>query len=134
MNDNLTQSMEDYLEAISILEEKNRVARVKEIATLLNVKMPSVTVALKLLKDKELITYEKNSFITLTSKGQDVANTTRQKHEILNNFFSSFLNIDNEGEKIACHLEHLIDLNTANKFQKIVNYFSKNNITSIDQL
>ena len=134
MKKKLTQSMEDYLEAILILEEKNRVARVKDIAAHLDVKMPSVTVALKLLRDKNLIAYEKNSFIALTNEGLEVAKTTRKKHEILTNFFSTFLNITKEAEEIACQFEHIIDLNTANKFEKLISYFKHHNINSIDEI
>ena len=50
--DELSSSIEDYLEAIGNLEKKHRVARVKDIADNLNVQMPSVTGALKVLKGK----------------------------------------------------------------------------------
>ena len=43
MKKDLTQSLEDYLEAIYFLEKKSRVARVKDIAARLSVQMPSVT-------------------------------------------------------------------------------------------
>ena len=58
---NLTPSLEDYLEAILRLERKNRVARVKDIAVLLNVQMPSVTGALKNRRARERVNSEKNS-------------------------------------------------------------------------
>ena len=57
----LSTSLEDYLEAIIRLEKANRVARVKDIAGALNVQMPSVTGALKTLRDKGYVDYERNS-------------------------------------------------------------------------
>ncbi len=53
--------MEDYLETILLLERANKVARVKEIAERMSVQMPSVTAALKALKTRGLVEYEKNS-------------------------------------------------------------------------
>ena len=69
----LTPSLEDYLEAILNLESQYRVARVKDIAKTLEVQMPSVTGAVKNLKEKGLVNYEKNSFISLTDKGMEIA-------------------------------------------------------------
>lgn len=122
MKSNLSESMEDYLEAIFILQEKNRVARVKEIAEIIGVKMPSVTVALKFLKEKGLIEYEKNSYITLTEEGIKIAQTTLEKHNILTDFFSKVLNLEKQSEQIACHLEHVIDISAAKKIEKLTNH------------
>ena len=72
----LSASIEDYLEAIGHLEKQNRVARVKDIAERLNVQMPSVTGALKVLRGKGLVNYERNSYITLTEDGLKVADST----------------------------------------------------------
>lgn len=126
MKSNLSESMEDYLEAIFILQEKNRVARVKEIAEIIGVKMPSVTVALKFLKEKGLIEYEKNSYITLTAEGTKIAQTTRDKHNILTEFFDKVLNLKEASEKVACHLEHVIDIETAKKIEKLTKHLIEN--------
>jgi len=52
---NLTSNMEDYLEAIMTLQEEQKVARVRDIARQLNVKMPSVTRAVRNLAEKGLV-------------------------------------------------------------------------------
>lgn len=110
----LTQSLEDYLEAIYNLESKKRVARVKEIAETLNVKMPSVSGALKNLKNKGLIDYEKNSYITLTETGEKIARTIDRKHQILDDFLRGILKLnEEEAAEKACQIEHIIDLKTA---------------------
>ncbi len=116
----LTPSLEDYLETILILETENRVARVKEIAENLNVRMPSVTSALRNLRDRGLIAHEKNSFITLTKEGKEIAQEVHKKHHILLTFFSEVMDLPKEqAEEVACAIEHIIDEGVADKFKKL---------------
>ena len=122
----LTPSLEDYLEAILQLEEKNRVARVKDIAEKLSVQMPSVTGALKNLKGKGLIDYEKNSFINLTEQGKEIAETILKKHHILVSFLEKGLLIEpGKAEEEACKIEHSIDLDTARRIKNISDYLTE---------
>ncbi|OQY35243.1 MAG: hypothetical protein B6241_01730 [Spirochaetaceae bacterium 4572_59] len=122
-NIKLTPSLEDYLEAILLLEEKNRVARVKDIAEKLSVQMPSVTGALKNLKSKGMIEYEKNSFINLTPKGSEIAHSILGKHEILVKFLKRGLSLPPElAQKEACMIEHSISQETAQRIKNLTNY------------
>ncbi|MCK4542763.1 MAG: metal-dependent transcriptional regulator [Spirochaetales bacterium] len=106
----LTTSLEDYLEAILLLERKNRVARVKDIACLLQVQMPSVTGALRSLRDKELVNYKKNSFISLTDKGMEIAKDILTRHSIIRKFLERILLLPaGIADEQACKIEHLID-------------------------
>jgi DtxR family Mn-dependent transcriptional regulator len=125
----LTASMEDYLEAILLLEKKHRVARVKDIAERLSVRMPSVTGALKSLKSRSLIEYEKNSFINLTPKGMKLAKSVLQRHEILVEFFSLGLGLEGESaEAQACRMEHAIDQETAGRFRNLTRWIQSVNM------
>ncbi len=118
----LSPSLEDYLEAILILETENRVARVKDIAEHLDVRMSSVTSALKNLRDRNLIAHEKNSFITLTDDGKQIAEEVHAKHHILYTFFSDVMDLPAEKcEQVACSIEHIIDMRVAEKLQKLTN-------------
>ncbi|MDC7239814.1 MAG: metal-dependent transcriptional regulator [Spirochaetales bacterium] len=123
---NLTPSLEDYLEAILQLEEKNRVARVKDIAERLSVQMPSVTGALKNLKSKGLIEYEKNSFINLTPQGKELAEAVLSKHKILLSFLenSLFLGAEKAADE-ACRIEHSIDKETARRVDNLNSFLTK---------
>ena len=113
----LTPSLEDYLEAIYQLEKKNRVARVKDIADLLSVQMPSVTGAVKNLKAKKLVNYEKNSFISLTEKGLSIAKSVQRRHSVLQSFLEEVLLLSPEAARDqACKMEHSIDPETAQRF------------------
>ncbi len=116
----LTSSLEDYLETILKLEKKNRVARVKDIASELGVQMPSVSGALKNLKSKGMIEYEKNSYISLTEIGMKRAVRIYKKHQLLVSFLKNTLLLDEaEATEIGCKIEHVIDIETALKLANI---------------
>ncbi|MCP5515394.1 MAG: metal-dependent transcriptional regulator [Spirochaetales bacterium] len=122
----LSTSLEDYLEAILFLESKYRVARVKDIAAQLKVQMSSVTSALKNLKERDLVNYEKNSFISLTDKGKKIAATVRKKHDIIRNFLQSVLMLSKtESDSAACEIEHAISIDTALRLKNCSEYFSR---------
>ena len=113
----LSPSLEDYLEAILILETKNRVARVRDIAAHLDVQMPSVTGAVKNLREKGLVNYEKNSFISLTDEGKQTAEEIFNKHSVLVEFLEKVLLLPHEKAVVqACNIEHVIDSETAARF------------------
>jgi len=122
----LTPSLEDYLETILQLENKNRVARVKDIAASLNVQMPSVSGALKSLKAKGMIDYEKNSYINLTDEGMAIAVKVYKKHKLLVSFFKNVLLLDDEkATEIGCKVEHVIDIDTVLKLENIEKYLQE---------
>lgn len=122
---NLSTSLENYLEAILVLERRNRVARVKDIAEYLNVQMPSVTGAVKNLREKGLINYEKNSFISLTPEGMQIARSIERRHSVLQCFLENVLLVDSEqASDIACKMEHALDTETAEKLCNSIKYFT----------
>lgn len=119
----LSPSLEDYLEAILKLEKKYRVARVKDIAEALGVQMPSVTGALKNLREKGLVNYEKNSFISLTESGYKAAETITSRHHILDDFLQEVLLISPEkASEEACGIEHVISSDTAARIEQLTAY------------
>ncbi|WP_321991433.1 metal-dependent transcriptional regulator [Marispirochaeta aestuarii] len=123
MVEKLTQSLEDYLEAILFLEKKNRVARVKDIAEALKVQMPSVTGAVRILKEKGLVDYEKNSYITLTNSGAKIARSIYNKHQIVQRFLSEVLMVkEDEAESIACQIEHAMPGSIAARLESFTDF------------
>ena len=126
MKTTLTQSLEDYLEAIYSLEQKHRVARVKEIAATLNVQMPSVTGAVRNLKERGLVEYEKNSFITLSDEGLRVARSIYNKHQIVLRFLQELLLVEEEeAEEIACQIEHALPGKIAARLERFTDTILK---------
>jgi len=95
------------MEAIFHIEDKKHAARAKDIADRLEVSSASVTGALRLLAEKELINYAPYDIITLTAKGKKVAQDVVHRHEMLRNFFVKILGVDEtEAETAACKMEH----------------------------
>ncbi len=114
---NITPTMEDYLEAIYNLAKEKRVVRVRDIAKRLGVKMPSVTNMLKTLSKKGMIDYEKYEYLELTGKGSDVGQEIDRRHQIFRNFLNNILKIDyNQADEDACKMEHAVSPATLEAF------------------
>jgi len=119
----LSASLEDYLKTIKILCDEKGFARVKDISIMVNVEMPSVTSALKSLKEKGLILYEKYGYIKLTPGGKKVSERIYNCHEKIKDFLEKILNIDSKtAEEEACKVEHVIKPHTFNRIASFLNF------------
>ena len=108
--EDLTESLQGYLEAILALESAHHVARAKDIAERLGVQRGSVTGALKSLEEKGLIHYRPYSYITLTEEGRRLAEEVARRHRVLCEFLRGVLQVDEQtAEETACRLEHAVD-------------------------
>lgn len=117
------------MEAILDLETRNRVARVKEIADILNVQMSSVTAALKNLKDRGMVNYEKNSYISLSEKGKKIASNIKRKHDIIKDFLTTILTMEEEeADRAACEIEHSISIEAAYRLKNCSGFINKQKI------
>ena len=102
------ESAENYLETIYILSKKLPVVRSVDIATELNFKKPSVSVAMKHLREKELIVVSDAGFITLTDEGLAQAEAIYERHTILTKMFVN-LGVPAEiAAEDACQIEHIL--------------------------
>lgn len=107
MTQQLSASLEDYIEAIYHIIEEKQVARAKNIADELGVTRASVTEALRALSSKGMINYAPYEVITLTNKGKKTAEDVIFRHNTLKNFFMDILAIDEKiAEDGACKVEH----------------------------
>lgn len=121
--DELTESMENYLETILTLEETHKVARAKEIAERLEIKRGSVTGGLKTLAEKGLINYEPYSYITLTPQGKRIARDVARRHTVLKDFLADILRIDPQAaDENACRMEHAIDSTVLERLIRFIEY------------
>ena len=68
MGQDLTASLEDYIETIFVISKTQPVVRVKDISAKLNVSMPSVNSAIKVLAKNGLVNFEKYGYIQLTPR------------------------------------------------------------------
>lgn len=107
----LSRSAEDYLEAIGHLCREHGRAQVSDVASMLNVKKPSVTAAVHQLAAEGLITYRRYAPIELTEKGRQYADLVIRAHGILHRFLVEAAGMEPErADEVACHMEHLLSM------------------------
>jgi len=81
------------------------------------------TIALKKLEEKGLINYEPYSFVTLTEKGNKIAEEITRRHNVLKNLLFNLLRIDEEtAELTACRMEHAIDKKSLERLLSFFNF------------
>lgn len=102
------ESAENYLETILMIKNKKGAVRSIDIANELEFSKPSVSVAMKNLRENGYIDVDTNGYITLLESGQEIAEKMYERHTTLSNWLIS-LGVD---EKIAvedaCKIEHII--------------------------
>ena len=103
----LSESMEDYLEAIYQIDCRKQVVRVCDVARELGVTMPSVNGALKVLESNGFINHGKYEYITLTGEGMIQASKIARRHLTIRLFLETVLGVDHAtAEQEACRIEH----------------------------
>lgn len=108
----LGESAEDYLEAMLMLKEKNGYVRSIDVASLLNVTKPSVSNAVKRLREQGYIETDHSNFITLTESGDKIARSVYERHKSITDFFVS-IGVDRAvAAADACRLEHILSEET----------------------
>ncbi len=115
------ESAENYLETILILSRKLPVVRSVDIANELGFKKSSISIAMKNLREKELITVSDAGFINLTEAGREIADMIYERHEFLTSWLTN-LGVDPEvAAEDACKMEHVV---SKESFQAIKNFVS----------
>jgi len=122
----LTQSLEDYLEMVHMLRMAHGIARVKDIAAALSVKMPSVAKAILELKKLGLVTQEPYSGVELTEAGEKAAADVLNRHILLKGFLIRLGVSEAIADKDACCMEHILSAET---LSKIEDFMKPSNIT-----
>lgn len=123
LTNSLTASLEDYLEAIFQIIEEKQAVKPKDIARRLNVGNSSVTGGLQALAKKNLINYAPYEVITLTPSGKTAAKDIIRRHEVLSDFFTKVLAVDEvEADKAACQMEHSITREILERFVEFVEF------------
>ena len=113
----MTQSLEDYLEAIYMQIDSGREAQVRDIAAMLSVKMPSVVRATHELKKLGLVTQEPYANIELTAKGRRLAKHVLSRHTLLRSFLVKLGVSRRTANKDACLMEHILSAETLDRIR-----------------
>ena len=104
----IQRSAEDYLETMLILQEEHGYIRSIDIAKHLGITKPSVSYAVKRLKESGYINMEPNGPITFAEPGLEIAKRIYERHKTLTSFLE-LLGVEAEqAEKDACEIEHVI--------------------------
>lgn len=100
------ESLEDYLETILLLQKRMGHVRSIDIATEMNFSKPSVSVAMKNLREKGYISMADTGHITLTEAGMQRATNVLERHTILSNWLISIGVSEEIAKQDACKVEH----------------------------
>ena len=120
----IRESAEDYLEAILILSKKGGGVRSVDIATMLGVSKPSVSHAMKLLREDGYIAMDRYGTVTLLEKGAEIANRIYERHMVLTKMLEG-IGVSNEVARAdACKMEHDI---SNESFEKIKEHLKAKN-------
>ncbi|MCI7262177.1 MAG: metal-dependent transcriptional regulator [Clostridium sp.] len=119
------ESAEDYLETILILSERLPVVRSIDIAVELGYSKPSVSIAMKNLREKGYITVSPAGFITLTEPGLAIASSIYERHTVLSNWLISLGVPEETAIADACNMEHQISEDSFNAMKQFIETHQK---------
>ncbi len=112
------ESVEDYLETILRLSQTLPVVRSIDIVHDTGYTKPSVSVAMKNLRQKEYIVMDSDGYITLTDAGREIAEATFERHQVITRLLVE-LGVDAEvAAEDACKVEHVISEETFTALKK----------------
>ncbi len=106
------KSAEDYLEMILRLTEEKGYARSVDIAQGLSVSKPSVSVAMKQLREGGYIVMDKDNYISLTESGMEIAQRIYERHKVLTRMLTLIGVSPEIAQEDACKVEHDISPQT----------------------
>lgn len=118
---NINESAENYLETILILSKIYPVVRSIDIANELGFTKPSVSVAMKNLREKNFIVVSEEGFISLTPSGLEIAEMIYERHTLLSSWLQH-LGVSKEiATQDACRIEHVISKESFEALKKHIN-------------
>jgi len=117
----IQESAENYLETILILEKKLPKVRSIDIANELNYSKPSVSVAMKNLKNNGYIEINDDGSIKLSKKGLEIAEKMYERHTLLSDWLVSLGVPGNIASEDACRIEHVISTESFEAIKKAYN-------------
>lgn len=118
----LHESAEDYLEKILMIEEDRGSVRSIDIVNLSGYSKPSISIAMKRLRENGFIEMSHSGLITLTPEGRSVAERIYNRHKVLTDFFESLGVSAETSAADACRVEHDISAET---FEKILEHLKR---------
>ena len=119
----LSESLQDYLEAVYVAAQRHGVARMKEIASQLGVAKSSVTAGIQALAERDLVNYDPYQYVTLTARGESLGRELVRRHRVLKRFLMRVLSVpEPEADAVACRLEHALKGEVFERFVRFVQF------------
>lgn len=118
---NIRKSAEDYLEQILMIREQKGSVRSIDIAAGLGVTKPSVSVAMKRLRENGYISMDKDNWITLTERGEEIARNIYDRHKTLAHCLELVGVEERRAREDACKMEHDI---SQESYEALVKYLN----------
>ena len=113
----LSPSHEHYLRAIWEVRTRQGYARLTDVARELGITSATLSVGLKPLEARELISHDEHRFLVLTAAGERISREVHHRYPVLRTFLEEVLGIEPAtAEREACLIEHDISAHTADRF------------------
>ena len=122
MKKKYNESAEDYLETILMLSKTLPVVRAVDIATELDFKKSSVSVAMKNLRQNDLIVMDEDGHISLTPSGLAIAAKMYERHTLISRMLMKLGVSEKAAVEDACRIEHVI---SEESFEAIKHHISE---------
>ena len=117
----IQESAENYLETILMLKNSKGSVRSVDIANELEFSKPSVSIAMKNLRENGYIEVDSNGYITLLPSGKEIAEKMYERHTTLSNWLVDIGVPKKIATDDACRIEHIISTETFEAIKKIAN-------------
>lgn len=116
----LHQSAEDYLESILVLQEQCGQVRSIDIVNRLGYSKPSVSIAMKKLRESGYISMSPDGMITLNESGLEVARKVYSRHQVITELFRMMGVSEETAAEDACRVEHDLSQETFERIRAFV--------------
>ena len=119
------ESAEDYLESILVLKERRGVVHSIDIVNELGYSKPSVSIAMKKLRENGYISMSADGSITLNESGLAIASRVYERHKTITRLFELLGVSEEVAAEDACKVEHDLSDETFSKIQAFIENYHK---------
>ena len=123
----IQESAENYLETILILQKRKGTVRAIDIVNELEFTKPSVSVAMKNLRENGYVLVSREGHITLTDKGMEIAQAMYERHTLISDWLKALGVNPKTAVEDACRIEHVI---SAESFEAIKKHVGNATVTA----
>ncbi len=116
----MQESGENYLESILVLSQEKGMVRSIDIVNAMSFSKPSISNAMRRLRENGYIKMDKSGFITLTDQGRSVAESVYERHQLLTRFLTGLGVSEQTAADDACRLEHVLSQESFNCIKKLM--------------